>query len=147
MEHHAIATLVRVLARLAVMGAALAGYYAALPFLFPDDGGGANIGAGLIAFGVVVLVSFGWAYVDGRRRGAAAAVATWAIVAVAFGLLWLLGLAVVEADDSMSIVERLRLDAFLAVFTAGLVFLPAGVGAAIGGTAHRPDSGHGTHQT
>jgi hypothetical protein len=138
MGHHAIATLVRVLVRLAVMGAVLAGYYAALPVLFPDDGGGANIGAGLIAFGVVVLVSFGWAYVDGRRRGAASTTATWAIVAVAFGLLWLLGLAVVEADDSMSIAERLRLDAFLAVFTAGLVFLPAGVGAAIGGS--RPPS-------
>ena len=138
MGHRAIATLVRVLVRLVVMGAALAGYYAALPVLFPDDGGGANIGAGLIAFGVVVLVSFGWAYVDGRRRGAASTTVTWAIVAVAFGLLWLLGLAVVEADDSMSIAERLRLDAFLAVFTAGLVFLPAGVGAAIGGS--RPPS-------
>jgi hypothetical protein len=142
MGHHTIATLVRAVVRLAVMGAALAGYYAALPFLFPDDGGGANIGAGLIAFGAVVLVSLGWAYVDGRRRGAASTTVTWAIVAVAFGLLWLLGLAAVETDDSMSLAERLRLDAFFAVWTAGLVFLPAGVGAAIGGTAHRPDSGH-----
>jgi hypothetical protein len=141
MGQHAIPTLVRAVMRLAVMGAVLAGYYAALPLLFPDDGGGANIGAGLLSFGVVVLVAFGWAYVDGRRRGAAPTTVTWAIVAVAFGILWLLGLAVVEADDSMSIAERLRLDAFLAVFTAGLVFLPAGVGAAIGGTAHRPDGG------
>ncbi|TGN66322.1 hypothetical protein EXE59_21945 [Nocardioides eburneiflavus] len=141
MGHHAIATLVRVVVRLAVMGAALAGYYASLPFVFPDDGGGANIGAGLIAFGGVVPVSFGWAYVDGRRRGAAATTATWAIVALAFGALWLIGLAVAEADDSMGLVERLRFDAFLAVWTAGLVLLPAGVGAAIGGTTHRPDSG------
>jgi hypothetical protein len=147
MGHHAIATLVRALVRLVVMGAALAGYYAALPFLFPDDGGGANIGAGLIAFGAVVLVSLGWAYVDGRRRGAAATVATWAIVAVAFGLAWLLGLALVEADDGMSLAERLRVDAFLAVWTAGLVFLPAGVGAAMGGTAHRPASRPGPDQT
>ncbi len=139
MGHRAIATLVRVVVRLALMGAALAGYYAALPFLFPDDGGGANIGAGLIAFGVVAAVSFGWAYLDGRRRGAVATMATWAIVAVAFGLLWLLGLAVVEADDSMSIAERLRLDAFLAVFTAGLVLVPAGLGAALGGSSPPPD--------
>lgn len=147
MGHPAIAIAVRVAVRLAVMGAALAGYYSAIPYLFPDDGGGANIGAGLIAFGVVALVSLGWAYVDGRRRGAGSTVVTWAIVAVAFGLLWLLGLSVVEADDSMSLAERLRLDAFLAVFTAGLVFLPAGVGSALGGTAHRPDGRNGPDQS
>lgn len=135
MGHQVIATLVR----LVVMGAALAAYYSAIPFLFPDDGGDANIGAGLIAFGVVVVVSFGWAFVDGRRRGASPTVATWAVVAVAFGLLWLLGLALVEADDSLGLVERLRLDAAMVVFTAGLVFLPAGLGAALGGTAHRPE--------
>lgn len=146
MGHPAIVIAVRAVVRLAVMGAALAAYYAATPFLFPDDSG-ANIGAGLIGFGVVVLVSFGWAYVDGRRRGAESTVVTWAIVAVAFGLLWLLGLAVVEADDSMSLAERLRFDAFLAVWTAGLVFLPAGVGSAIGGTAHRPASRHAPDQT
>lgn len=150
MGHLAIATPVRVAlraaVRLVVMGAALAGYYAAMPLLFPDDDG-ANIGAGLIAFGVVALVSLGWAYVDGRRRGAAATTATWAVVAVAFGTLWLLGLALVETDDGMTLAERLRFDAFLAVWTAGLVFLPAGVGAAIGGTAHRPDTAHQPDQT
>ena len=134
MGHQVIAIVVR----LVVMGAALAAYYAALPVLFPDDGGGADIGAGLIAFGAVALVSLGWAYVDGRRQGASPTVVTWAVVAVAFGLLWLLGLALVEADDSLGLVERLRLDFPMVVFTAGLVFLPAGLGAALGGTAHRP---------
>ena len=134
MGHQVIAILVR----LVVMGATLAAYYAAVPFLFPDDGGGANIGAGLIAFGAVVVISFGWAYVDGRRRGASPTVVTWAFVAAAFGLLWLLGLALVEADDSLGLGERLLLDSPMVIFTAGLVFLPAGVGAALGGTAHRP---------
>jgi hypothetical protein len=137
MGHQAIAILVQLAVRLAVMGAALAAYYAAVPFLFPDDGD-ANIGAGLIAFGVVVVISFGWAYVDGRRRGASPTVVTWAFVAAAFGLMWLLGLALVEADDSLGLGERLLLDFPMVVFTAGLVFLPAGVGAALGGTAHRP---------
>ena len=133
MGHQVIAIVIRLLA----MGAALAAYYAAIPFLFPDDGGGADIGAGLIAFGAVVVISFGWAYVDGRRRGASPTVATWAFVAAAFGLLWLLGLALVEADDSLGLGERLLLDSPMVVFTAGLVFLPAGLGAALGGTAHR----------
>ncbi len=117
----------------------LGAYYAALPFLFPDQED-ANIGAGLIAFGLVVLVSLGWALADGRRHGALPTVVVWAVVAVAFGVLWLLGLATLEADDSMSLGERLRTDAFLAVFTAGLVLAPAGVGAAIGGNAHRSDA-------
>ncbi len=130
---------IAIVVRLVVMGAALGAYYALIPFLFPDDGGGANIGAGLIAFGAVVLVSFGWACVDGRRRGASSTAATWAVVAAAFGLLWLLGLALVEADDSLGVAERLLLDSPIAVFTAGLVFLPAGLGAALGGTAHRPE--------
>lgn len=135
MGHQAIAIVVR----LVVIGAALGAYYAAIPFLFPDDGGGANIGAGLIAFGALVLVSFGWAYVDGRRRGASPTAATWAVVSLAFGLLWLLGLALVE-DDGLGLAERLVLDLPTVVFTAGLVFLPAGLGAALGGTAHRPES-------
>ena len=134
MGHHSIAIVVR----LVVLGVALGCYYAALPLLFPGSTD-ANIGAGLIAFGVVVLVSFGWALVDARRRGAAPTMLVWAVVAAAFGLLWLLGLALLEADDSMSIAERLRVDAFLAVFTAGLVFVPAGLGAAIGGSAHPSD--------
>lgn len=137
MGHQAIAIVVR----LVVMGAALGAYYAAIPSLFPDDGGGANIGAGLIAFGAVVLVSLGWGYVDGRRRGASSTVVTWAVVAAAFGVLWLLGLALVEADDSLSLAERLLLDSPTVVFTAGLVFVPAGLGAALGGASQQRSNG------
>ena len=139
MGHQVIAILVQLVVRLVVMGAALATYYAAVPFLFPDDGGGADIGAGLIAFGAVVVVSFGWAFIDGRRRGASPTVVTWAVVAAAFGFAWLLALALVEADGSLGLVERLRLDSPMVVFTAALVFLPAGLGAALGDTAHRPE--------
>ena len=135
MGHHAIAIVIRLVG----LGAALGTYYASLPYLFPDSTD-ANIGAGLIAFGAVLLIAFGWAVVDGRRWGATSTTVTWAVVAAAFGLLWLLGLAVMEADGSMSLTERLRLDASLAVFIAGLVFVPAGLGAALGGSGHRSDS-------
>lgn len=123
--------LLAAIVRLVVMGAGLAAYYAALPALFPRSND-ANIGAGLLAFAGIVVVSLGWAFADARRRGASSTVATWAIVAVAFGVLWLVGLATLEADDSMTLSERLRLDAFLVVFTAGLVLLPAALGAALG---------------
>jgi hypothetical protein len=123
--------LLAALVRLVALGAGMAAYYAALPVLFPGSTD-ANIGAGLLAFGGIVVASFGWAFADGRRRGASPTVATWAVVAVSFGVLWLLGLASLEADDSMTLVDRLRLDAFLAVFTAGLVLVPAALGAALG---------------
>ena len=131
-----MSTAVAVLVRLTVIALALGTYYLAIPTLFPDSRD-ANIGAGLIAFAGLVLVSLGWAFADGRRRGAAPTVVIWAAVATAFGVLWLLAMTVLDPDD-ISLVERLRLDASTAVFTAGLVLVPAGVGAAIGGTTHRP---------
>ena len=123
--------LLAAIVRLVVMGAGLAAYYAALPALFPGSND-ANIGAGLLAFAGIVVVSLGWAFADARRRGTSSTVATWAIVGVTFGVLWLVGLATLEADDSLTLVDRLRLDAFLAVFTAGLVLVPAALGAALG---------------
>ena len=110
---------VAVLVRVVAMGAALAGYYAAIPYLFPDDGGGANIGAGLIAFGALVLISFGWAFVDGTARGISPTIATWAI------------------DASTSASEIITHDLGTLPFTLGLVLVPAAVGAVIG-TAFRP---------
>jgi len=130
-------SLIPALVRLGVLGAALVAYYAAIPFLFPDAAD-ANIGAGLIAFGAVALVSLGWAFADGRRLGAGPAMAVWAVAAVALGVLWLLALATIGADDSIGLAERLRVDASLAVFTAGLVFLPAALGAGLGAGTHRP---------
>ncbi len=129
--------LLAAIVRLVALGAGLAAY-AALPALFPGSTD-ANIGAGLLAFGGIVVVSLGWAFADARRRGASSTVATWAIVAVAFGVLWLVGLATLEADDSMTLVDRLRLDASLVVFAAGLVLLPAALGAALGGRSRSPE--------
>ena len=131
-----MSTVVAVLVRLTVIGLALGAYYLAIPALFPDSTD-ANIGAGLIAFAGLVLVSLGWAFANARARGAAPTLVTWAAVAIAFGVLWLLAMTVLDPDDGIGLVERLRLDASTAVFTAGLVLVPAGVGAAIGGGTHR----------
>ncbi|HXH77803.1 hypothetical protein [Nocardioides sp.] len=125
--------------RIAVLGAALAGYYAALPFLFPDDGGGANIGAGLIAFAGLALMSFGWALQDGRARGNSSTVTVWSIVAVVMGIGWFVALAVAEADASMSVADRIETYAFIMFFTVGLVFGPAAAGVGVG-SALRPSS-------
>jgi len=128
---------VAVMVRVVAMGAALAGYYAAIPYLFPDDDGGANIGAGLIAFGALVLISFGWAFVDGAARGSSPTIIIWAIVAAVVSVGWLAARAVAEADASTGATEIIMHDLGTLPFTLGLVLVPAAVGAAIG-AALRP---------
>ena len=123
--------LLAVVVRLLVLGGLLAAYYAAMPHLFPGEQD-ANIGAGLLAFALVAVVSGAWGLVDGRSQRGARATAIWAGVAVVFGLLWLVGLALVESDDSMSLFERLQVDAFLMVFMGALVLAPALAGVAVG---------------
>ena len=129
-----MSTLLAVLVRLVALGVGLGVYYAALPLLFPDDA----LGAGLIAFAALVLISFVWSLVDGRARGLGAALVIWVVVAAVFSIGWWIALAVSGADDSMTVVELLKADAFSLFFTGGLIAVPALVGAAIGG-ALRPD--------
>ena len=130
----AMSTLLAAVVRIVVMGAALGGYFAALPYLFSDDGDGANIGAGLIAFAGLMLVSFGWGFLDGRARGISPTVVVWAIVAAGVAVGWLVGLAVAEAGESMSVTDMIRTDLFSVFFTGGLILVPAAVGAAVGGS-------------
>lgn len=126
-----------VLIRVAAIGVAIAGYYAAIPHLFRDDGGGANIGAGLIAFGALVLISFGWAFVDGRVRGTSPTLIVWTIVAAALSVGWLVARAVAESDAGTSAMEIVTHDLGTVPFTIGLVLAPAAVGVLVG-SALRP---------
>lgn len=123
-----------VLVRLVVLGVGLAVFYAALPTLFADDA----LGAGLIAFAALILISFVWSLFDGRASGFGAALVIWVVVAAVFSIGWWIALAVSGADDSMTVVELLKADAFSLFFTGGLIAVPALVGAAIG-HALRPD--------
>jgi hypothetical protein len=125
------------LVRVVVIGAAVASYVAAVPTLFPDDGGGANIGAGLIAFGALVVVSFGWAVVDGLHRGTSSTILVWAIVSVVISVAWLVIVAIIDADAGTSATEIVSQDLGSLPFTIGLMLAPAAVGAAIG-SALRP---------
>lgn len=121
---------VAALVRTGVYAAALAAFYLAVELA--DGLGGDALGAGLLAFAVIALASFGWAFVDGRRRDLSQAIVTWAIVAAVFSVGWLVARAVIEADASMSAIELITHDAFTIPFTASLVLGPAVVGAAIG---------------
>lgn len=130
--NHVIAVLVR----LSVLGLALAGYYAALPYLFPDGGGGAAIGAGLIAFGALMLIGLGGCFVDTWRHGAVTAIAWWLVIAAGLAVGWWIALAVPQ-DTSMSFGELFVADAGTLPFTFGLVAGPAVIGAVIGNALPR----------
>ena len=70
-------------------------------------------------------------------RGTSPTIIVWAIVTAVLAVGWLVTFAVIEADTSMSVVDRIGTDMFSTFLTGGLILVPAAVGAAIGG-ALRP---------
>ena len=123
--------LLAVLLRVAVLAAVVTAYMTlVVPSMSqPRD---ANIGAGLIAFGVVIVVTVAWSFVDGRRAGLAPTAIRWASVAVVLSLGWVVLLAVGDGDTSLGSREAVGAALALIPFTVGLVLVPSLVGAAIG---------------
>lgn len=123
--------LLAVLLRVAVLGAMVTAYMQLIVPLLGEPGD-PNIGAGLIAFAMVIVVSFGWSLVDGRGDGFSPTTVRWAIVAVIFSLGWVVLLVVAESDDALTTSEAVGAFVGLVPFTVGLVLAPGLVGAAIG---------------
>jgi len=91
-----------------------------------------DIGAGLIAIGVVIVLSGAWALVDAMRHGFGWSLRTWALAAAIPALgLWL-GHAITESDASMSVVDLLVSDALLVPMLYAFVITGALVGAGLG---------------
>lgn len=125
---------------LGVTAAAVAGH---LVLVLAAGGSGqddANIGAGLIVFAVLVVLSFAWALVDGRREETPMGrlLARWGVVAVVVPVLITAVLWVVNrtAPDWSGQPEMFVLWMFLAAMS----FVPAVIGVALG-TASRGVSG------
>ena len=125
--NHLAAAIVRV----AVLGLALAGYLL-LPIASEDA-----LGAGLLAFAGIVVVSALWAAVDGYRHAARTALLWWAAVAVVLAIGWWIVFAATNRDSSISFTELLAGDAGMVPFVIGLVLVPAAGGAALGGLVGR----------
>jgi hypothetical protein len=121
---------IAVLLRLAVIGLALTGY-TVLVVPQMSEAGDADIGAGLIAFAVLMLVGFVGCLLDTRRHGAITATIWWLVIAAGLAVGWWIALAI-PRDTSASFGELLALDADLLPFTFGLVAGPAVVGAVVG---------------
>ncbi|NYI76869.1 hypothetical protein [Nocardioides panzhihuensis] len=117
----------KLLVRLAVIvGGSL--LYPIVLNLFPSED--ANIGAGLLYFGLLFVVSGLWGLWDGRHAEALSPVfLRWTVVAIVTGLVFPIRIWSVEGVDFDVLWSDL---AFLTPFVAGLVLAPAAAGIAIG---------------
>lgn len=107
-----------------------------------DASGGADIGSGLAAFAVTLLIALVWAGLDARSYGFSGTIKPWLYVAGATAVGWLLVLLVqafalsdVEAPSDLLPVTLAGLG--LLPFVFGLVALPALIGAAVGSPGSR----------
>jgi hypothetical protein len=119
----------RVLVRVAGLTGLWIGYLVASPYLWPETPD-ANIGVGLVGFGLLVLVATGWALVDGSRLYAGAAVLTWVFGAVGFGAVESIRFSVLEHARGVPMGPADLVSGL--VFFAVLVAVPAVAAAAIG---------------
>lgn len=117
-----------VLVRSAVLALVIAAYGAAVNRSESTDA----LGAGLLAFLLVVVVAFGWAFVDGLRHGFVPALVTWVLTAALGGVAICVALALTVADEGVGSAI-----ADSAVFFAVLLVVPALVGLGLGAVVHR----------
>lgn len=131
---HAVSSAV---VRIVIISLTIAMYSAVVSASGWGGGTDANIGAGLVGFVGLVVLSLVWALVDGRALGLKDTILSWSVIAATVAIGWWVVLAVVEADPSSSVAENLVADLSLTVFVFGLVLVPASVGALMG-KASRP---------
>ncbi|GAA4711405.1 hypothetical protein [Nocardioides conyzicola] len=85
------------------------------------------LGAGLLAFLVLVTLAFAWALVDGVRRGFVPSLLVWVLTSAAAGVGIPLVLSL-GSDESVAVDD--------VVFFGLLLLVPAAVGFVIGGAVH-----------
>lgn len=121
------------------LGIGLVATLAYLVMSIGDDGeGGANIGAGLAVFAVLVVGGFAWGLRDGmgRHRGRAAQPIPLETLVLRWALASLLAVAlVVVALVLRHGAQRLDLDASSTVFLVLLALVPSVIGVLIGYSA------------
>lgn len=137
-SHHGGVT---VLVRTAALAAGWAAYSLAAAEL-TDSTGGANIGVGLLAFGLL-LASVGlWAAADGSRRAYPQVAFTWVSVAALMGLLVPVFISLTESDFSGRVLlsDVLQVGPLIAALVAGPALVGGLVGAARGPARRNGDT-------
>ncbi len=100
-------------------------------------GAGANIGAGLLSFLAIIVAAAIWSFFDARGSGRLAkTLVLWLVVAVLVGISAAFGAQGFATQlDAKVLLSDLS---SLSFFVAGLVALPALLGASIGASVGRP---------
>jgi hypothetical protein len=119
--------LVGVLLRSLVIVVVIAAYVAAIARSESTDA----LGAGLLAFFILVAIAFVWAVGDGVRRGLLEALLTWVLTSVVAGVGIPVALALTDDRDLANEVSD------GAIFFAVVLVVPAVLGLALGGLVHR----------
>ena len=91
------------------------------------------LGVGLLAFLILVVISFVWSLADGIRRGFRNTVVLWLFASVLGGVAVPLSLALTDTAD-FGVGEALSTGA---IFFAVLLFIPALLGLGLGSLGHR----------
>lgn len=117
-----------------VVAAPLAGY------LFGRVTGGqdANIGAGLFAFAVVIVIAGGWGFLDGRRAGSVGGpMRVWVAVGVVVVLaLWVLAVFRRDpADEPLGPEVVIPMGLFFLTLVLAPALVGIALGSAMGGSA------------
>ena len=90
------------------------------------------LGAGLLAFLILVAMALVWALVDGVRRGLVEALATWVLTSAITAVAIPVALALTDSDRDLATELS---DGF--VFFALVLFIPAALGLVLGAVVHR----------
>jgi hypothetical protein len=117
----------QVLLRTAVLALGLVAYDRGYDQVVTPTPGDADIGKGLLAFLLVIVVSLVWAFVDGLRNRPVVWALVWVVTAVGVGVGWRLGSRLVgdnpEPVDLDVIGFTTQLVLWPALFAAGFAWL------------------------
>jgi len=116
--------------RWVILGLGFVAYWLLVRLLLSDEQGDANIGIGLLAFGLLLVAAGIGGLVDGLRLPLGQAVATWCCTAPAVGLTAAAPLLFEETGLDLAVL--LADLAGIVVFVSALVAFPAIASAAIG---------------
>ena len=126
-------TLVRALVRLSAVLAGVGAYFYLAATLFDHQTGDANIGVGLLMFGLLALTVTAWAFVDGfRSEGLLLALLPWVAVAFTVGVALPVAVAATEdLDGEVLVGDLIGTIPFMIV----LVLVPAALAVVVGKAA------------
>ncbi len=128
--------LVPVLVRTVVLAGLVAAVGGALYLMPLDKSGGANIGIGLLLFAAQAVIAFAWAWRDSSHVPMVRVLVTWLAVALLASILGTLALRWMEALAIGGLTWRVVVSDLVAAaaFNVVVVFIPAAIGALIGGS-------------